>query len=375
MEPPMTDDLQKAPEDRPPEERLPATRPPEQLAAERFTAPPPIRATDGLTPDRSAAIVRQSSSARWIGFLGVVFVALFVVGYWFYELGAPLGLSQPRLEQEIEAQQVRSVERGYNVYEANCSRCHGPTGLGVEDPKAALNGYIGPALNKQEKLFAHLSESYLHNVLLVGGRYVCGNPNSQMPVWSNQGNPPGPLNYVQIDDVINFIRATSDKTYVVKDPVLNEPVIDPATGEEETFQGWRDPNYKPAPGATPYPDCYLDALGGGAGASQGPTASVNPNAPVVTVTAPSGAAVSGFDPTELQAPADTAFTLDFDNQDPVQHNVVISDPGGSPVAIGDTTPFAGPKKVQYSVPALKAGTYSFLCQVHPTTMTGKITVK
>jgi plastocyanin/mono/diheme cytochrome c family protein len=371
----MTDDLQKAPEDRPPEERLPATRPPEQLAAERFTAPPPIRATDGLTPDRSAAIVRQSSSARWIGFLGVVFVALFVVGYWFYELGAPLGLSQPRLEQEIEAQQVRSVERGYNVYEANCSRCHGPTGLGVEDPKAAVNGYIGPALNKQEKLFAHLSESYLHNVLLVGGRYVCGNPNSQMPVWSNQGNPPGPLNYVQIDDVINFIRATSDKTYVVKDPVLNEPVIDPATGEEETFQGWRDPNYKPAPGATPYPDCYLDALGGGAGASQGPTSSANPNAPVVTVTAPQNAATDGFDPKALEAPADTAFTLEFDNQDPVPHNVVISDPGGSPVSIGDTTPFPGPKKVQYNVPALKAGSYPFLCQVHPTTMTGTITVK
>ena len=44
-------------------------------------------------------------------------------------------------------------------------------------------------------------------MLTVGGRYVCGNPNSRMPVWSNEGNPPGPLNYKQIDDLIAFIRA------------------------------------------------------------------------------------------------------------------------------------------------------------------------
>ena len=53
------------------QERLPATIPQETLPAERFTAPPAIRATAGLTPQRSAGIVRQSASARWIGFLTV----------------------------------------------------------------------------------------------------------------------------------------------------------------------------------------------------------------------------------------------------------------------------------------------------------------
>ena len=367
-----------------PEERLPATVPAQQLTADRFTAPPSVKATAGLTPQRSAGIVRQSAAARWVGFLTVVFVSLFVVGYWFYELGAPAGLSTPRLAAEAQAQQVTDVERGYNLFEANCARCHGPNGLGPDEPDAAAKtaagqGYIGPKLNAQEKLFAHLNEQYLRNILTVGGRYACGNPNSQMPVWSDQGNPPGPLNYRQIDELIAFLRATSDKTYRVKDASTNEPIIDPATGKEKTFTGWRDPNYKPAPSSSPYPDCYLNALtgGGGGGGSQAPSASVDPNAPVVTVTAPVGAAQSGFDPTTLSAKADTAFTLVFDNADTTSgpHNVVINDPSGAPVPMGDTSFFTGPQKKSYSVPALKAGDYKYICQVHPTTMTGTLTVK
>src|SRR6476661_626233 len=144
-----------------PEERLPATRPPESVSVERFNAPPPVKATAGLTPARSASIVRQSGSARWVGFLTVIFVSLFIVGYWFYELGAPLGLSTPRLAAEASAQTVTDVERGYNLFEANCARCHGPSGLGPKEPDAAAKaaagqGYIGPQLNEQDKLFAHL---------------------------------------------------------------------------------------------------------------------------------------------------------------------------------------------------------------------------
>ena len=365
----MTDAIEPPP---PPEERLPATRPAERVSAERFTAAPSVKAIDGLTPQRSAGIVRQSSSARWVGFLTVLFVTLFIVGYWFYELGAPLGISKPRLAEEIEHQQVTAVERGYNVYQANCARCHGPNGLGPEEPDAAEVGYIGPILNAQEKLFAHLNEAYLRNVLLVGGRYVCGNPKSAMPVWSDQANPPGPLNYRQIDELIAFLRATSDHTFVVKDASLNEPIIDPETGEEKTFTGWSDPNYKPEPGATPYPDCYLDALGGGGDGGASP--SLDPNAPVVTVTAPEGAATGGFEPDTLEAPADTPVTLEFDNQDATApHNIVIKDSGGADVSIGDTSPFTGPEKRSYAVPALAAGEYSFLCSVHATTMTGTLT--
>ncbi len=98
--------------DREPETRLPARRPPAEPApVERFSAPPSAHRFE-LTPERAAKIVRQSSSARWVGFLAVVVVALFVILYYFYELGLPGGLSKPRLEMSADQQQVVAVERG-----------------------------------------------------------------------------------------------------------------------------------------------------------------------------------------------------------------------------------------------------------------------
>jgi len=342
----------------------PAVEPPavEPAPVERFTSSPPAR-TFGLTPERAAKIVRQSSNARWVGFLTVVIVALFIAVYWFYELG-PLGISQPRLDAEANAQQVTAVERGYNLFQANCARCHGAQG----------EGGVGPALNRQDKLFAHLNVNYLRQVLDAGGRYVCGNPNSLMPVWSNTGNPPGPLNYVQIDDLIAFIRATSDQTYTVRDPALNEPVRDPVTGQVKTFKGWVDPNYKPAPGATPYPDCWTAEFATPSG-SAAPSGSAVPSGSA----APSGQTVSivaqniAFTTTDVTAPADTPFTIEFQNQDAgVPHNVDIKDAAGTSVFKGEIFPGVATKS--YQVPALKAGSYTFICDVHPN-MTGTLTVK
>ena len=151
---------------RPPEERLPAPVPssvPEP--AERFSAPPSAHRND-LTPERAAKIVRQSANARWAAFLAVTIVGLFVIGYYFYELGLPGGLTESRLEAAASEQQVVSVERGYNIYQANCAQCHGANGEGGK----------GPALNRQDKLYAHLNPDYLNNMLHVGGRYACGDP-------------------------------------------------------------------------------------------------------------------------------------------------------------------------------------------------------
>ncbi len=353
----------------PSEERLPAPRPssaPEP--ADRFTAPPSAHRND-LTPERAAGIVRQSASARWVGFLAVVFVALFVIVYYFYELGVPGGLTVSRLQAEATAQAVTAVERGYNLYEANCARCHGVNG----------EGGIGPTLNRQDKLFAHLNPDYIRTMLQVGGRYACGDANSVMPVWSNTGTPPGPLNYKQIENVIAFIRAEKGTEYRILDPNTLEPSSDPNTGKT-TFEGWVDPNYTPAPGATPYPACWKDeftqpsspAPSGSPGASGAPGPSAAPSGeasgPVVQVSAVNIA----YEQSQISAPAGTGFTIHFDNKDAgVPHNVAIKDASGTEVFKGDI--ITGPAQADYQVPALAAGTYTFVCSVHPN-MTGTLTV-
>jgi plastocyanin len=100
----------------------------------------------------------------------------------------------------------------------------------------------------------------------------------------------------------------------------------------------------------------------------------------IVLTAPKGAAATGFAPTTLSVEAGRPIVLEFDNQDPgVQHNVVIfsEDPAKNPNATPVFDPGAfttGPTKVPYKVPALKAGTYYFHCAVHPSTMFGTIDV-
>jgi plastocyanin len=100
-------------------------------------------------------------------------------------------------------------------------------------------------------------------------------------------------------------------------------------------------------------------------------------AQVVALTAPKGAAASGFKETSLSVAANERIQLDFSNQDPgIQHNVVIFDvdpaksPDAQPLFSGSLT--TGPSEITYAVPPLPEGTFFFHCAVHPTTMFGTI---
>jgi cytochrome c oxidase subunit 2 len=80
-----------------------------------------------------------------------------------------------------------------------------------------------------------------------------------------------------------------------------------------------------------------------------------------------------FEEQTLTAPADQPFTLAFTNNDPgTPHNVQILDAGGASAFKGQI--FNGVATQNYAVPALKAGAYKFVCDVHPN-MTGQLTVK
>jgi plastocyanin len=80
-----------------------------------------------------------------------------------------------------------------------------------------------------------------------------------------------------------------------------------------------------------------------------------------------------FDPTNLSVPAAEPFTIAFDNRDGgVQHNVAIFDnEDHSGTALFEGELVTGVATADYRVDPLDAGTYFFLCQVHPN-MTGQI---
>ena len=128
-------------------------------------------------------------------------------------------------------------------------------------------------------------------------------------------------------------------------------------------------------------DAWLEASIAKANASPPPAPSGGPSGapsggppppagPVLTMTALNIA----FQPTALQAPADTPFKIEFDNQDPsTPHNVAIHEGSATGPEIFKGEIFPGPAKKTYDVPALKAGAYAFICTVHPN-MTGTLTV-
>lgn len=98
---------------------------------------------------------------------------------------------------------------------------------------------------------------------------------------------------------------------------------------------------------------------------------------VLALAAPQGASVDGFSVTSLAAPAGTAFTIAFDNQETgVPHNVDIAtgDPAQGGEVLVETAVVTGPATVDYAIEPLDAGSYFFFCKIHPTTMTGTLTV-
>jgi Cupredoxin-like domain len=86
------------------------------------------------------------------------------------------------------------------------------------------------------------------------------------------------------------------------------------------------------------------------------------------------AANTAFNTDCLAAPAQEPFTIVFDNQDTVQHNVAIYTDVSATTSlfVGDLV--TGPDTIDYSVDPLDPGQFFFRCDVHPTQMTGNFVV-
>ncbi len=112
------------------------------------------------------------------------------------------------------------------------------------------------------------------------------------------------------------------------------------------------------------------AASGGPGGSVGPGGSGGPPAGGAAADVTLNAHNIAFTTATLTAPAGKPFKLALVNQDNAPHNVAFKDASGKALWTGD--PVMGPKTTVYDVPAIPAGSYTFLCTVHPS-MTGTAT--
>jgi len=129
----------------------------------------------------------------------------------------------------------------------------------------------------------------------------------------------------------------------------------------DSYNAWLQAALTPPPSPTPAPSSSAQP-----GASQQPGQGAS-----LQLTA-SGIA---YDTDSLEVPANTPFQIVFTNNDAgIPHNVAIhkDSPTGELVWQGDI--FNGVETRTYDVPALPAGTYGFVCAVHPN-MTGTLTAK
>ncbi len=81
-----------------------------------------------------------------------------------------------------------------------------------------------------------------------------------------------------------------------------------------------------------------------------------------------------FDQKELAVPAGREFKLVFNNQEAQPHNVTILRSQGSSEVLFRQPPFVGPREVTWTVNPIPAGSYFFLCDVHPF-MNGTVTAQ
>ena len=146
----------------------------------------------------------------------------------------------------------------------------------------------------------------------------------------------------------------------------------------ESTPGW---TFAPTPTPTAAPATQVPASGeptvapSGEPAPSGAPTPAPSQAPGQTVVLTLSAQNIAFDTDTLEVPADTPFQIAFTNNDAgIPHNVAIHQgtPTGPEVWKGDI--FNGVATRVYDVPALPAGTYGFVCSVHPN-MTGTLTAK
>jgi mono/diheme cytochrome c family protein len=115
--------------------------------------------------------------------VGLVFMAVLIGGFVLYRV------REPSLRRDAKSAQLTSYQAiGAQLFNTNCSSCHG---------KGAVGG-TAPVLNSQQFLKS-TSDDQINN--LIGG----GVPGTEMPPWSLAFS--GPLTDEQIRQITTYLRS------------------------------------------------------------------------------------------------------------------------------------------------------------------------
>ena len=107
----------------------------------------------------------------------------------------------------------------------------------------------------------------------------------------------------------------------------------------------------------------LSLLGGGGGAQAA--------TPAITIAVGTGEGASlEFEPTAIEAPANTAVALTFTNQSTLPHNLTFQE--GFTAATSPNVAGGAAETINFQTPG--PGTYTFVCTIHPG-MEGTLTVQ
>jgi hypothetical protein len=122
-------------------------------------------------------------------------------------------------------------------------------------------------------------------------------------------------------------------------------------------------------------------------ASPSPATSPSPSVAIVKITPIPGAPDSGttlelvargakWDQTTMTAPAGKVWHVKVESKDTLgHHNFVVASGKTFPERIYTSKNLLPLTTVTYDIPALPAGSYLFICTVHPETMTGTLTLE
>ena len=199
-----------------------------------------------------------------------------------------------------------------------------------------------------------------------------------MPVWSDEGNPPGPLNYLQIEELIAFIRAPNDQDVhrsATRSCSSRSTTRSPARSRRSRAGSTRTTSRSRARRRTrPAGRTSSRRRARPSGSRPGGAGRLRRRRSGRDGRRHRRARRSRSRPTSVTAPADAPFVIAL-RQPGRRHPAQRRDQGrGRRRGRSRARSSRASATRDYQVPALAAGTYPFICTVHPN-MTGTLTAE